>query len=105
MGITASPTAPGDSHTHLGILVASVVPGRVEADRQGPGCYHQDRSSEGRHRLKEGRGKVADQVGDSEHQQRDGEEDAGAHTDEVRVSQSKVEFVALRDGNVRQSLL
>ena len=36
--------------------------------------------------LEQSGGKVANQIGDGEHEESDGEEDAAAHTDEVCIS-------------------
>ena len=45
--------------------------------------------------LQQSGGKVANQIGDGEHEESDGQEDAGANTDEIRVSCSKIKFIAL----------
>ena len=45
--------------------------------------------------LQQSGGKVANKIGDGEHEESDGQEDAAAHTDEVGISCSKVKFVTL----------
>ena len=70
------------SRPYLRVLVDLLV----VADGQSPGSDHEDGPGEGGDDLQEGGREVADQVGDSEHEERDGEEDAGPNSDEVRVS-------------------
>ena len=62
----------------LGNMGPIIWPHHPIAERQGPSCYHKDPSNHGRHRVKQDRGLVAQQRGDKEDQQRDGEEHAGA---------------------------
>ena len=45
--------------------------------------------------LQQSGGNVTNQIGDGEHEESDGQEDAGANTDEIRVSCSKIKFIAL----------
>ena len=48
---------------------------------QSPGSDHEEGPHEGGHDLQEGGWAMAEQVGDSEHEERDNEEDAGPRSD------------------------
>ena len=53
---------------------------------QSPGSDHEDGPHEGGHDLQEGGWEMAEQVGDSEHEERDGEEHDAPNYDEADVS-------------------
>ena len=76
----------GSERTHLLITSVAVV---VVLDRQGAGRDHQHSTNQGGHHLQQAGRKMANKMGDGEHEEGDGEEDAAADTDEISICVSK----------------